>query len=116
MSLKRNMSDCKIGLSVFFTPSEKDAIQRYADRRRLVLSKAIEKIVREELSLTSQEDYEELAYVSVLEERVNNLEHLVEKATDAVYNQCKRNEVLEEQLSFLEGTVEGILQTLKDMR
>jgi hypothetical protein len=99
------MTTDRRAIQSYFAKTEETAVQQYANKHRLTLSKAVEALVKKGLSEGS-ETPEELTYTTVLEERVERLEKTTDQAVTLMFRCGEKVEKLEEHISYLQDTMD----------
>ncbi|NJL52245.1 MAG: hypothetical protein HC930_08535 [Hydrococcus sp. SU_1_0] len=97
----------------YFAKTEENAVQQYANKHRLTLSKAVEALVKKGLSGDS-ETPEELVCSNLLEERLDRLEKSLDEAVTLMFRTGEKNEKAEYQICCLQEDLERFKQVFKE--
>ena len=99
----------------YFADTEEKAIQQYADKHRLTLSKAVEALVKKGLN-DSSETPEALIHATELEKALQQLEKAQEENTSLMIKWAEKIEKLDYQICCLQEDYSNVKRELNKKR
>ena len=95
----------------YFADTEEKAIQAYADKHRLTLSKAVEALVQKGLK-DGGETPERLVFDTIYDQRIDGLDDKVNRMQETFRCACEKVEKLEYQICCLQEEMETLRKEL----